>query len=110
MGMELTDLLQISTYPVPTASANSDLGSLQEGLRNTSKRKLVRECDCGESIDKVEADDESRIIICRRKGCETLWYHLPCIGLDRGINDWVCDPCKSVEKSRGRGGKQRRTV
>lgn len=48
---------------VPTASANSDLRSLREGLRNTSKRKLVRECDCGESIDKVEADDESRIII-----------------------------------------------
>ncbi|KIJ91566.1 hypothetical protein K443DRAFT_114852 [Laccaria amethystina LaAM-08-1] len=90
---------------IPAASANSDLKSLQEGLRNTNKRKLVRECDCGENIDADEAKDEGRIIICRRKGCETLWYHLSCVRLDCGINDWVCDPCKSTERSRGRGGK-----
>ena len=58
---------------IPTGSANSNLRRLQEGLRNTNKRKLVRVCDCGESINAVEAEDEARIIICGRKGCETLW-------------------------------------
>ncbi|EDR03449.1 uncharacterized protein LACBIDRAFT_307145 [Laccaria bicolor S238N-H82] len=52
-------------------------------------------------------EDESKVIICRQKGCETLWYHFSRVGLpvDLGINDWVCDPCKSMKKSRGRGGK-----
>jgi frataxin-like iron-binding protein CyaY len=58
---------------IPAASANSDLRSLQECLRNTNNQKLVRECDCGENSDAVEAEDEGRIIICRQKGCETLW-------------------------------------
>ena len=50
---------------IPAASANSNLRRQREGLRNTNKRKLVRECDCGESIDAVEAKDETRINICR---------------------------------------------
>ena len=58
---------------IPAASANSNLRHLWEGLRNTNKQKLVRACDCGESVNAVEAEDEARIIICRRKGCETLW-------------------------------------
>ena len=109
---------------IPAASANSNLRSLREGLRNTNKQKLVRVCDCGKSIDAVEAEDESRIIICGQKGCKTLWvshclfmsshsacsplimqYHLSCVGLNHGISDLVCDPCKSAEKSRGRGSK-----
>ena len=49
---------------IPAASANSNLRRLREGLINTNKRKLVRACDCGESIDAVEAEDEARIIIC----------------------------------------------
>jgi len=114
---------------IPAASANSNLTSLREGLRNTNKWKLVRECDCSESIDAVEAEDESQIIICGQKGCETLWvshclfmsfhsacsplimqYHLLCVGLNRGISDWVCNLCKSAEKSRGRGSKWRHGV
>ena len=49
---------------IPAASANSNLRHLPEGLRNTNKQKLVRACNCGESIDAVEAEDEARIIIC----------------------------------------------
>ncbi|KIK03950.1 hypothetical protein K443DRAFT_94046 [Laccaria amethystina LaAM-08-1] len=44
-----------------------------------------------------------QIIICRQRGCETfITFHL-----DHGIDDCVCDPCKSMEKSKGRGSKQR---
>ena len=58
---------------IPTASANSNLRGLWEGLRNNNKWKFVRVCDCGRSIDAVEVKDEARIIICGWKGCETLW-------------------------------------
>ena len=61
---------------IPTASANSNLRHQREGLRNTNKQKFVRECDCGERINAVEAEDEARIIICGRKGYETLWVSL----------------------------------
>jgi len=33
----------------------------------------IEACYCGESIDAVEVEDESQIIICKQKGCETLW-------------------------------------
>ena len=98
-----------------------------QGSRQKGGFWLDWSCGCGKSIDAVEAKDEARIIICGWKGCETLWvsvfgiiqsvcsplimqYHLLCVGLDHGINDWICDPCKSMERSRGRGGKQRCAV
>ena len=58
---------------IPATSANSNLRSPWEGLRNNNKQKPVRVCDCGESNDAVEAEDKGRIIICRQKGSETLW-------------------------------------
>ena len=81
---------------IPAAFANSNLRHLREGLRNTNKRKLVRACDCGESIDAVEAEDEARIIICRRKGCETLWVSVfgiisvSLLTIDYAVPPFVC--------------------
>ena len=50
-------------------------------------------CDCGKSIDAVEAEDEARIIICRWKGCETLWVSVfGIISVSLLITDYAVPP------------------
>ena len=60
-------------------------------LRTNNKWKLERVCDCGESIDAVEAEDEGRIIICRWKGCETLWVSVfEVVSFSLLTTHWIC--------------------
>ncbi|EDR10002.1 uncharacterized protein LACBIDRAFT_317851 [Laccaria bicolor S238N-H82] len=49
----------------------------------------------------------NQVMSWKKERAENDLYHFSRVGLpvDLGINDWVCDPCKSMKKSRGRGGK-----
>ncbi|KDR70514.1 hypothetical protein GALMADRAFT_76123 [Galerina marginata CBS 339.88] len=75
--------------------------------RRVPERKFLGECICGNPVSAEEMDDGGQAIICKRAGCETTWYHLECVGLERRIPAWVCESCKS-SGGKGQGGKRRR--
>jgi len=53
------------------------------------------ECICGNPVPAEEMENEGCAIYCKWAGCETIWYHLECLGLEQRIPAWVCESCKS---------------
>ncbi|KAF8235477.1 hypothetical protein L208DRAFT_1256564, partial [Tricholoma matsutake] len=51
-------------------------------------------CKCGSPVGKAEIDVKMNIIQCKKSDCETRWYHLECISLERAMGSWVCQACK----------------
>ncbi|KAJ7706488.1 hypothetical protein B0H16DRAFT_1826242 [Mycena metata] len=70
---------------------DSPVVELGRGKRKRPTRNLDPECLCGIPV----ADDDSEKIKCNRHGCETVWYHLACVGMEYAVHHWTCESCAS---------------
>ncbi|KAG6848163.1 hypothetical protein H0H93_002810, partial [Arthromyces matolae] len=69
-----------------TGQSEDEIGR-ESNRRSQRKRKAVEileECICGRPVN-TESDDR---IQCKRAGCETIWYHLSCLGLELAAKNW----------------------
>ncbi|KAE9389485.1 hypothetical protein BT96DRAFT_946829 [Gymnopus androsaceus JB14] len=85
-----------------TLANNMSHTVLESGLGHRSrKRKLdfteLSKCLCDCQVSEAERKKE-KAVQCKRKGCETVWYHMECVGLNQFIKSWTCDACKSVKR------------
>ncbi|KAF8815419.1 hypothetical protein BYT27DRAFT_7301104 [Phlegmacium glaucopus] len=75
-----------------------------DGCHRVPKQKFISECICGNPVPAEEMEKKGCAINCKQAGCETIWYHLECVGLEHRIPGWVCESCKS-SGGKGQGGK-----
>ncbi|KAJ7696885.1 hypothetical protein B0H16DRAFT_1903738 [Mycena metata] len=53
--------------------------------------KALEQCLCGNPV----SEDDTEKIKCNRNGCETVWYHLSCVGMEDSVHYWTCEACAS---------------
>lgn len=75
-----------------------------ERARRTRKRRLqLNACWCGEVVDASAGD--ATVVECKKRGCETRYYHRNCVDAPKNNANWHCDACKPVG---ARGAKRAR--
>ncbi|KAF8219240.1 hypothetical protein L208DRAFT_1342016, partial [Tricholoma matsutake] len=53
-------------------------------------------CLCG----SVLSSSLNGVVKCRQAGCETQWYHLLCVGLEREPQTWLCMACEALTQGK----------
>ncbi|KAJ7709260.1 hypothetical protein B0H16DRAFT_1822031 [Mycena metata] len=59
--------------------------------RPSQNLKALEQCLCGNPV----SEDDTEKIKCNRNGCETVWYHLPCVRMEDSVHYWTCEACAS---------------
>ncbi|KAF8226707.1 hypothetical protein L208DRAFT_1366867 [Tricholoma matsutake] len=70
-------------------------------------RSVLVVCTCGQAVLESKISQNGDVIMCRRAGCETGWYHLACVRVECCINLWICDACGASGEGQGRATKRR---
>ncbi|KAJ7635427.1 hypothetical protein B0H17DRAFT_1217291 [Mycena rosella] len=88
------------TVPVTERPADDIVASrLRSGKNKRKVKEMEFTCVCDDTVTAAQKADGSAIE-CSKAGCETIWYHLECVGQEASRKGWVCKSCG--------GGKQRR--
>ncbi|KAJ7675202.1 hypothetical protein B0H17DRAFT_1140403 [Mycena rosella] len=88
------------TVPVTERPADEIVASrLRSGKNKRKVKEMEFTCVCDDTVTAAQKADGSAIE-CSKAGCETIWYHLECVGQEASRKGWVCKSCG--------GGKRRR--
>ncbi|EDR05724.1 uncharacterized protein LACBIDRAFT_302967 [Laccaria bicolor S238N-H82] len=92
---EIDVAYNLDPAPVPQAvpPEGNDNGSRRTRTRGKKRPHLDRGCHgCGEEVSLIEREGGDAIE-CKGEGCETLWFHLKCVKVSRGVKSWMCPTC-----------------
>jgi len=82
---------------------------IEESGRGRRKRALrhigdLNGCLCGKVVNPNV--DSIGAIECRQPECETQWYHLDCVALERAPTKWVCEACDASGRARAKRSRK----
>ncbi|KAE9403162.1 WD40 repeat-like protein [Gymnopus androsaceus JB14] len=95
--------------PVLQVAKGIAMGSMDEpeGVRRLGRSRkrvisdVLSECTCGIRVLAEDKEGE-QAAECTKPGCETVWFHRLCVGLDMFVPKcWVCEACMASEKQEG---------
>ncbi len=69
-------------------------------LRRMRDMAEVHACICGSVVSEEEIKENSAVIECAHRGCETRYFHLRCADLEYAPKNWRCDNHKLNKRAR----------
>ncbi|KAJ7598326.1 hypothetical protein C8J56DRAFT_1091577 [Mycena floridula] len=98
---------QFSPEAGPTAApaATNVIETGRPRRKRTTVEVNLSNCFCGYEVSQAQ-QRTSAAVKCRKRDCETVWYHYDCVSDTEGNleRNWMCEGCKNNEK----GNRQRR--
>ncbi|EDQ98641.1 uncharacterized protein LACBIDRAFT_298378 [Laccaria bicolor S238N-H82] len=103
LAMTLLSKLRVSVERIPNEVPPADgAHPLAVFAGDPAAYFLDRGCHgCGEEVSLIEREGGDAIE-CKGEGCETLWFHLKCVKVSRGVKSWMCPTCLDMGVKRRR--------